>query len=186
MRVTSPVPEGGGSKTFGADTRIRGTMLTPLIMKLEHFRPLSDHDKEWLNGLVLRYHEFPAHSDIIREEELHAGVFVVVAGHACCYKILPDGSRQPLDFMFPGDKTELYSRLLKATDHGISTLGPTTIAWINPDRLIVEVTEHPHVASPCGGMRFSERPFYASALPRSAAATPTRASRICFAKCSSV
>ena len=68
-------------------------MLTPLIMKLEHFLPLSDHDKEWLNGLVLRYHEFPAHSDIIREEELHAGVFVVVAGHACCYKILPDGSR---------------------------------------------------------------------------------------------
>ena len=121
-------------------------MLTPLIMKLEHFLPLSDHDKEWLNGLVLRYQEFPAHSDIIREEELHAGVFVVVAGHACCYKILPDGSRQILDFMFPGDKTKLHSLLLKATDHGIFTLGPTTVAWINRDRLIVELTEHPHVA----------------------------------------
>ena len=80
-------------------------MLTPLMMKLEQFLPLSDYDREWLNGLVLRYDEFPAHSDIIREGEMHAGVFVVVAGHACRYKILPNGSRQILDFMFPGDKT---------------------------------------------------------------------------------
>jgi CRP-like cAMP-binding protein len=102
-------------------------MLTPLIMKLEHFLPLPDHDKEWLNDLVLRYDEFPAHSDIIREGEMHTEVFVVIAGHACRYKILSDGSRQILDFMFPGDKTELHSLLLKATDHGIFTLGPTTI-----------------------------------------------------------
>ena len=40
-------------------------VLTPLIMKLEHFLPLPDGDKEWLNGLILRLDEFPAHSDII-------------------------------------------------------------------------------------------------------------------------
>src|SRR5271156_5156757 len=118
----------------------------PLIMKLEHFLPLPDQDKEWLNSLVLRSHEFPAHSDIIREGEMLAGVFVVIAGHACRYKILPDGSRQILDFMFPGDKTELHSLLLKATDHGIFTLGPTTIARIDRDRLIAEMIDHPHVA----------------------------------------
>jgi CRP-like cAMP-binding protein len=121
-------------------------MLTPLIMKLEHFLPLPDQDKEWLNGLVLRSDEFPAHSDIIREGEIHAGVFVVIAGHACRYKILIDGSRQILDFMFPGDKTELHSLLLKTTDHGIFTLGPTTITRIDRDRLIAEMIDHPHVA----------------------------------------
>ena len=120
-------------------------MLTPLITKLEHFLPLPDQDKEWLNGLVLRSDEFPAHSDIIREGEMPAGVFVVIAGHACRYKILSDGSRQILDFMFPGDKTELYSLLLKASDHGIFTLGPTTIARIDRDRLIAEMFDHPHV-----------------------------------------
>jgi len=119
--------------------------LTPLITKLEHFLPLPDQDKEWLNGLVLRSEEFPANSDIIREGEMPAGVFVVIAGHACRYKILSDGSRQILDFMFPGDKTELYSLLLKASDHGIFTLGPTTIARIDRDRLIAEMFDHPHV-----------------------------------------
>jgi CRP-like cAMP-binding protein len=120
-------------------------VLTPLIVKLEHFLSLPDQDKEWLNGLILRYDEFPAHSDIIREGEMYAGVFVMFAGHACRYKILSNGSRQILDFMFPGDKTELHSLLLKATDHGIFTLGPTTIARINRDRLIAEIVDHPHV-----------------------------------------
>ena len=120
-------------------------MLTPLITKLEHFLPLPDQDKEWLNGLVLRSEEFSAHSDIIREGEMPNGVFVVIAGHACRYKILSDGSRQILDFMFPGDKTELYSLLLKASDHGIFTLGPTTNARIDRDRLIAEMFDHPHV-----------------------------------------
>ena len=50
-----------------------------------------------------------------------------------------------MDFMFPGDKTELHSLLLKATDHGIFTLGPTTIARIDRDRLIAEMFDHPHV-----------------------------------------
>ena len=121
-------------------------MLTPLVMKLEHFLPLPDQDKEWLSGLVLRSEEFRAHSDIIREGEMPAGVFVVIAGHACRYKILSDGSRQILDFMLPGDKTQLYGLLLKATDHGISTVRPTVIAWIDRDRLTREMFDHPDVA----------------------------------------
>jgi CRP-like cAMP-binding protein len=115
-------------------------------MRLEHFLPLPNQDKEWLNGLTLRSDEFPARSDFIREGEVFSGVFVVTAGHACRYKILPDGGRQILDFLFPCDKTELHSLLLTATDHGIFTLGPTAIAWISRDRLMAEITDHPRVA----------------------------------------
>jgi len=50
-----------------------------------------------------------------------AGVLIVAAGHACGYKILPDGRRQILDFMFPGDMSELHSLLLRAADYGIFT-----------------------------------------------------------------
>ena len=121
-------------------------MLMPLIMKLEHFLPLPIQDKGWLRGLALRCQEFPEHSDIIREGEMPAGVFVVTAGHACGYKILPDGRRQILDFMFPGDMSELHSLLLRETDHGIFTLGPTTVAWIDRDRLIAEIIERPYVS----------------------------------------
>jgi CRP-like cAMP-binding protein len=121
-------------------------MLTPLIRKLEHFLPLPDPEKEWLNGLVSRCDEFPPRADLIREGEVPAGVFVVITGHACRYKILPDGSRQILDFMFPGDMTELHGLLLKAADHGIFSLGPATIARLDNARLIREIIDHPDVS----------------------------------------
>jgi CRP-like cAMP-binding protein len=121
-------------------------MLTPLIKKLEHFLPLPDQDKEWLNGLVSRLDEFPEHTDITRQEEKPSGVFVIIAGHACRYKILPDGGRQILDFMFPGDMTELHSLLLHATDHGILALGPTTIARLDHDRLVGGIVDRPRTS----------------------------------------
>jgi CRP-like cAMP-binding protein len=121
-------------------------MLTPLIKKLEHFLPLPDQDKEWLNGLVSRLDEFPVHTDITRQDEMPSGVFVIIGGHACRYKILPDGGRQILDFMFPGDMTELHSLLLHATDHGILALGPTTIARLDHDRLVGEIIDHAFVS----------------------------------------
>ena len=54
-------------------------VLTPLILKLEHFLPLPVQDKGWLNGLILRCKDFPEHSDIIREGEIPDGVFVLTA-----------------------------------------------------------------------------------------------------------
>jgi CRP-like cAMP-binding protein len=106
---------------------------------------LPDRDKQWLVGLVARQDEFQAHADIFRQHEVPPGVLVVAAGHACRYKILPDGSRQILDFLFPGDMTELHSLLLKTTDHGVVALGPTTVARIDRERLIGELVEHPHL-----------------------------------------
>ena len=49
-------------------------MLTPLIMKLEHFLPLPDQDKGWLNSLVLSYDDFPRG---IRDQREHAKIIEV-------------------------------------------------------------------------------------------------------------
>lgn len=121
-------------------------MLRPLIIRLEHFLPLTHEDKRWLNDLFVRSDEFPARSDIIREGEAGINIFIVTAGHACSYKILPDGGRQILDFIFPGDETELHSVPIEVADHGIFALDRTAIAWIARDRLTGELTDHPRVA----------------------------------------
>ncbi len=120
-------------------------MLEPLIRKLAHFLPLPDAEKDWLNSLVVRSDEFPMHADIVRQQEVPAGVFVISTGHACRYKILPDGGRQILDFMFPGDMTGLHSFLLTAFDHGIFALGPTMIARLDRERLLTEIVDRPYV-----------------------------------------
>ncbi len=119
-------------------------MLTTLISRLEHFTALTDQDKGWLNGLVTRFDEFPAGRDIRRQAEVSDGIFVVTAGHACSYKILPDGGRQILEFIFRGDHAELP---LEATDDGILALNHTAIAWINHHRFLSELADHPRVAT---------------------------------------
>jgi CRP-like cAMP-binding protein len=120
-------------------------MLESLIRKLEHFLALPEPEKDWLNSLVSRSDEFPAQADIVRQQEVPAGVFVISAGHACRYKILADGGRQILDFMFPGDITSLHSLLLRTTDHGILALGPTMIARLDRERLLAEIVDQPYV-----------------------------------------
>lgn len=120
-------------------------MLEPLIRKLAHFLPLPESERDWLNSLVSRSDEFPPHADIVRQQEVLAGAFVISAGHACRYKILPDGGRQILDFMFPGDMSGLHSFLLRTTDHGILALGPTMIARLDRERLLAEIIDRPYV-----------------------------------------
>jgi CRP-like cAMP-binding protein len=121
-------------------------MLDSLVKKLEHFLTLPDHEKAWLSSLAIRTQEFPAHADIVRQDDTPIGVFVVIGGHACRYKILPDGGRQILDFMFAGDMTELHGLLLHSTDHGILALGATIIAWLDHERLLRETVNHPFVS----------------------------------------
>jgi CRP-like cAMP-binding protein len=48
--------------------------------------------------------------------------------------------------MFPGDMSELHSLLLRTTDHGIFTLGPTNVARIDRDQLIAEIIDRPHLS----------------------------------------
>jgi CRP-like cAMP-binding protein len=122
-------------------------MLTQLIKKLEYFLPLPDGEKDWLDGLILRYEELAAHTEIVRQEEIPSGVFMILSGHVFYYKMLPDGGRQILDFMFSGDITEPYSFLLRTSDYGISALGPTTIAWLDRDRLAGEIVDRPYVST---------------------------------------
>jgi hypothetical protein len=42
--------------------------------------------------------------------------------------------------------SELHSLLLRTTDYGIVTLGPTTVAWIDRERLIAVIIDRPHVS----------------------------------------
>src|SRR5438045_2840452 len=57
----------------------------------------------------------------------------VTHGMAFRYRLMPDGKRQILTFMIPGDIFGLHAFLLKAMDHCIATLVPTRIAPIARD-----------------------------------------------------
>jgi len=105
-------------------------MPNPLVRKLEHGAQLSREDKDLLAGLVAGADSVPAHQDLIAEGAVPENVHVVLKGFACRYKLLPDGGRQIMAWLVPGDFCDLHVSILGEMDHSIATLTDSTICYL--------------------------------------------------------
>ena len=101
------------------------------IDKLNGFNPLSAVELTVLADLTDAPKAYPARHDLIREGDRPGPVFVVLEGWACRYKILPNGARQILAYLMPGDCCDLNIGLLAEMDHGIQTITPSLVATID-------------------------------------------------------
>ena len=120
-------------------------MPNPLIRKLEVADGLTDEDRTVLERLCARSQEIGADRDLTREGDRPENVHLVLDGFACRYKMLPDGKRQIMAVLLPGDFCDLHVAVLGAMDHSIMTLTPCSIVTI-PRATIIELTEnHPRI-----------------------------------------
>jgi CRP-like cAMP-binding protein len=103
---------------------------TPFILKLQNGVELSAEEQAGLLGAMTRGRVYEAHQDIITEGTVPSGVNIVLDGFACRYKLLPDGTRQIMTWLLPGDACDLNVFGLGALDHSIATLSASTIAFI--------------------------------------------------------
>ena len=59
---------------------------------------------------------------------------MILSGLACrYYKILPDGSRQIMAFLIPGDLCDAEIFILKVMDHGVAAKTPTETALVSAE-----------------------------------------------------
>jgi CRP-like cAMP-binding protein len=119
----------------------------PLATKLSLFVPLSDEDVRVLEGMCLNEERFKADTDIVRQGDVPRSAFVLTHGMAFRYRLMPDGKRQILTFMIPGDIFGLHAFLLRAIDHSIATLVPTRIATISRARVFELFDRHPRIGA---------------------------------------
>jgi CRP-like cAMP-binding protein len=73
-------------------------------------------------------------------------VFVILSGVACRYKLLPDGRRQIVGFLLPGDMCDLRVFLLRRMDHSICALGQVEAALIPPDAVVSLIETYPRMS----------------------------------------
>ncbi|MDB5442695.1 MAG: cyclic nucleotide-binding protein [Phenylobacterium sp.] len=121
-------------------------MVNPLVRKLEYGARLSDEEKGLLESLIAGAEDVDGHQDLISEGDAPAHVHVVLKGFACRYKTLPDGGRQIMAWLVPGDFCDLHVSLLGEMDHSIATLTPSTIAFLPRNRLEALTENHPALA----------------------------------------
>jgi len=113
-----------------------------LALKLQRFVTLSDDEVEALAQICRQsIRTARARRDIVREGETPQHVKLIVDGWAIRYKMLPDGRRQIVSFLLPGDLCDLNVFLLDTMDHSIGALTPVTYAEM-PHDLIDMMCEH--------------------------------------------
>lgn len=99
-----------------------------------------------LDGLAASTEAVPAHTDLVREDEVPRGVLLVLEGMAFRYKMRANGGRQIMAYLVPGDMGNLDVSLLDRMDHSIGTFSACKVAWIKPDALADIRQDHPQIA----------------------------------------
>ena len=118
----------------------------PLIRKLSVAEALTDRDRTVLTEMCGTPRRMEAGRDIIRAGEPPSDVQLVLDGLACRYKILPEGNRQIVAVMVPGDFCDLHVAILGEMDHSIATITACTVVDI-PAATIRDLTENqPRIA----------------------------------------
>ncbi len=123
-------------------------MTNPLISKLERGADLAPEDRAMLEAVVRRPREVSARKDLIHEGDAPSDVHLVLDGFACRYKLLPNGRRQIMALLIPGDFCDFcdfHVAILGAMDHGIRTLTPCTMVRIPRETIEELTTQYPRI-----------------------------------------
>lgn len=102
-----------------------------LVRKLETFAALSDSDRLIVRDLVSgQGRNIEARRDFAREGEMPSVMFLICEGWACRHKTLPDGRRQIVDLLVPGDLCDLNLQLLGERDHSLGAINAVRVLEI--------------------------------------------------------
>ena len=127
-------------------SRIGGNAINKFVEKLATLAPLSDQDRSQLSVLTAKVRKVAARQDLIREGDRPGAMIVMLSGWACRYKILPDGSRQIMAFLLPGDSCDLNVTVLTEMDHSIQTLTASRVAMVDRHHVRDLVATRPMIA----------------------------------------
>lgn len=97
-------------------------MANRFVQKLSGLVKLTAEDAAVLEEATSRPRRYVARQDLIREGDETGPMFVVLEGWVCRYKILPNGTRQIMAFLMPGDACDLHIKLLAEMDHSIQAI----------------------------------------------------------------
>lgn len=86
------------------------------------FEDKTDDELRFIQSMKIDHRSLAAGSDIIHPGQEDAELYTLYAGWAFRYKSLPDGRRQILNFLLPGDLVGLQASLLAAAEHGVEAL----------------------------------------------------------------
>ncbi len=120
---------------------------SPLSRKLSAFVALSGEDLAVLERLHSRRRRFAPGIDMAHEGQIDQSAYILAQGWVCSYKLLPNGTRQIVDFQVPGDFLGLRSVLFRTADHNIEPVTEVEASVVLASDLIDAFEQTPRLAT---------------------------------------
>jgi CRP-like cAMP-binding protein len=120
---------------------------TAFARKLGAYVSLTEAELAILSDFDKRKRTFPIGKDLVYEGQKNQSAYILSAGWACSYKLLPNGSRQIVDFQLPGDFLGLRSVLFRTADHNVEPITQIEASEITSRDLLEAFTATPRLAT---------------------------------------
>lgn len=103
----------------------------PLVTRLRRYVALSDADTAILEAAFERRLSLRKKRDVILEGYESHRLHIAVSGFAARYKMLPNGKRQVLSIILPGDIIGIPSAFFKPSRYSVTTISDMVLDIIN-------------------------------------------------------
>jgi CRP/FNR family transcriptional regulator, anaerobic regulatory protein len=110
------------------------------------FRPFSEPELGFIGDMKTDHIVVAPRADIIREDEVGGSVYTLFEGWAIRYHRLPNGARQILDILLPGDPVGLASAVLGRVRHSVQAITPATLCVLQGRGFSELFSGHPALA----------------------------------------
>src|ERR1700740_2707016 len=110
------------------------------------FKPVEAEELSTINEIKRDHIAVAAGTEIIRAGDDSAELYTLYAGWAFRFKTLPDGRRQILNFLLPGDLVGLQAAMFDAALHGIEALTEVQLCVLPRRQVLVLFGKMPAIA----------------------------------------
>ncbi len=118
-----------------------------LERKLNTFVQLSGAELSCLADLQSSPVRVRRGKELVHEGQTGHKAYILQAGWACSFKLLPDGERQIIGFPIPGDCIGLRSVLLRTSDHSFSALTDALVSSVEASRMMRLFVDFPRLGA---------------------------------------
>jgi len=110
------------------------------------FKPVTPNELGAINDVKREHLVKPAGAEIIRAGQDSPDIYTLYSGWAFRFKTLPDGRRQILNFLLPGDLVGLQAAMFDVAQHGIEALTDVQLCLLPRRKVWTLFAEMPGLA----------------------------------------
>lgn len=123
----------------------QGLRPNPLVTKLTRFIPLEANAIEAIERFCHTPRAMRAQDILVHDGSRVSCVSLLITGFAYRYKYLPDGRRQILGYLLPGDLCDTHFVINNKSDHNIALLTDASVVMIPNPVLMSTMVEYPQI-----------------------------------------